>query len=148
MKQTMIGAVALTVTIFAAQTQALGQNPSEAERFSAVSRVVQLYLDGTSQGRPDLVGEAFLPSLELNGLYEDETLLTISGPDYIARIEEGVPIPREGRIVSIDATDRSAMVKVEIVSRGRLFTDYLLMLRVEGEWKIVNKIATWVPLEQ
>ena len=65
------------------------------------------------------------------------------GPEYIERIEEGAEVPRYGRIVSIDATDRSAMVKVEIEWNNRLYTDYMLLLKVEGKWRITNKIATW-----
>ena len=106
--------------------------------------VVQKYLDGTAQGKPDLVKEAFLPSLEIQWLGEGDSLLRRSGPEYIERIEIGKVIPRVGRIVSIDATDKSAMVKVEIDWNDRRYTDYMLLLKVEGNWRIANKIATWV----
>lgn len=36
------------------------------------------------------------------------------------------------------------MVKVEIDWLDRLYTDYLLLLKVEGQWRIANEVATWV----
>ena len=116
---------------------------SEAERFGAISEVVQKYLDGTQYGKPQLVEEAFLPSLEVQWLGEDDSLQRRPGADYIERIEEGRTVPRLGRIVSVDSTEKSAMVKAEIRWNGRLYTDYMLLLKVEGEWRIANKIASW-----
>lgn len=113
------------------------------DQFTEIKTVIEKYLDGTSQGKPELVSEAFLPSLEVQWLGEGDVLLRRPGPDYISRIEEGREVPRIGRIVSIDATGKSAMAKVEIEWNDRLYTDYMLLLRVEGEWRIANKIATW-----
>ena len=106
--------------------------------------MLQKYLDGTALGKPELVTEAFLPSLEVQYLGENDQLMRRAGPDYISRIEVGKEVPRVGRIVSIDATEKSAMAKIEIEWNGRLYTDYLLLLKVEGDWRISNKIATWV----
>lgn len=114
------------------------------EKLEAISTVIQKYLDGTQYGQPALVTEAFLPSLEIQWLGPKENLLRRKGPEYIARIEAGKEVPRYGRIVSIDSTEKSAMAKVEIEWNNRLYTDYMLLLRVEGEWKIANKVATWV----
>ena len=115
-----------------------------ADPLDDIRMVLQKYLDGTSQGKPELVSEAFLPSLEVQYLGEGDRLMRRKGPDYISRIEVGKLVPREGRIVSIDATDKSAMAKIEIVWNERLYTDYLLLLKVEGQWRVANKIATWV----
>lgn len=115
-----------------------------SDEIAEICDVVTKYLDGTAEGRPDLVGEAFLPSLEVQYLGEGDRLMRRAGPDYIQRIEPGVAVPRKGRIVSIDATDKSAMVKAEIHWNGRLYTDYMLLLKVEGEWRIANKVATWI----
>ena len=137
--KTIAAATVLTLTMpFAAQAQS---------QFDDIAEVVQKYLDGTQYGKPDLVEEAFLPSLEVQWLGEGDVLMRRPGPEYISRIEKDKEVPRYGQIVSIDATDRSAMVKVEIEWNNRLYTDYMLMLKVEGEWKVTNKIATWIEQE-
>jgi len=124
------------------------RSASANESLSDISNVVQMYLDGTAQGKPQLVEKAFLPSLEVQWLGDGDVLLRRPGPEYINRIEKDVLVPRKGRIVSIDATEKSAMVKVEIQWNNRRYTDYMLLLKVEGSWKIANKIATWVEVKQ
>ncbi|PHZ83870.1 nuclear transport factor 2 family protein [Paremcibacter congregatus] len=134
----------IIIIVFGLSLVSCGQKNTELDDISVV---VQKYLDGTSQGKPQLVEEAFLPSLEIQWLGSSGELLRRKGPDYISRIEEGKVVPRYGRIIKIDSTDRSAMVKVEIEWNDRLYTDYMLILKVEGKWRIANKIATWVELE-
>ena len=114
-----------------------------ADEHAAITLVVQKYFDGTAQGRPELVEEAFLPSLEVQWLGDNGELRRRPGPEYIANIKPGVPVPRVGKVVSIDVTDTSAMVKAEITWNGRLYTDYMLLLKIDGDWRISNKTATW-----
>ncbi|MGI9205687.1 MAG: nuclear transport factor 2 family protein [Woeseiaceae bacterium] len=129
----------ISLSIFLSQSVAFADS-----HISDIQEVVQKYLDGTAHGRPELVSEAFLPSLEVQYLDEEDRLMRRNGPDYISRIEPGKKVPRAGRVVNIDATEKSAMVKVEIEWNDRLYTDYMLLLKVEGSWRIANKIATWV----
>ena len=131
----------LTISLLISLSQSAAYADS---RFSDIQEVVQKYLEGTAQGRSGLVSEAFLPSLEVQYLDEEDRLMRRPGPDYISRIEPGKKVPRVGRVVNIDATEKSAMVKVEIEWNDRLYTDYMLLLKVEGSWRIANKVATWV----
>ncbi len=108
-----------------------------------IEATVEKYFEGTSKGKPQLVRDAFLPSLEVQYLGENDELLRRTSEDYIGRIEAGVLVPREGRIVSIDISGKAASVKAEILWNGRRYTDYMLLLKVEGEWRITNKIAVW-----
>lgn len=114
----------------------------DEKEFTAVNAAVRKYFDGTEQGKPELVAEAFLPSLEIQYVNGDGGLGSFKAPDYIARITPGKIYNRKGHIVSVDVTDNAAMVKAEIIMGDRLFTDYLLLLKVDGEWRASNKIAT------
>ncbi len=40
----------------------------------------------------------------------------------------------------IDITGNTAVVKVELDYPSALITDYFSMLKIDGEWKIINKI--------
>ena len=50
-------------------------------------------------------------------------------------------------ITSIDYENNAAQAKVEIDMPGmkRLYTDYFLLLKMEGRWKIVHKSFTYRP---
>ena len=51
---------------------------------------------------------------------------------------------RIGRIISIDYEKDTAIAKAEIlIPNWRVFTDYFLLLKYEGSWKIVHKSYTW-----
>lgn len=113
-----------------------------ASDLKEIQAVVQKYFDGTEKGNLELLREAFLPTLELQYVNRQGEFQTITGPDYIARITPGREYNRKGHIVNIDVTDNAATVKAIVDMPNRVFTDYLLLLKVEGEWRISNKIAT------
>lgn len=51
----------------------------------------------------------------------------------------------EGRIIEIDITGNIGAAKCEIEIPNRLFTDYFNLMKLNGEWVIVDKIATNSP---
>ncbi len=67
--------------------------------------------------------------------------------DEWLKMVESRPIPAESgepydmQIVAIDVTGTAATVKVKDLYHGLRFTDYLTLLKVDGNWMIVNK--TW-----
>jgi putative intracellular protease/amidase/alpha/beta superfamily hydrolase len=100
------------------------------------------YIEGTSNGQPHRLRKAFHPKFNLYTVAKD-TLWTRSGEQYIANINEGEKSNRLGRIIDIDIEKDAATAKVEIVaSDTRLFTDYFLLLKYGGAWKIVHKSYT------
>ena len=108
-----------------------------------IETVLMKYIDGTSQGKPELLQEAFYKSLNLYSRNADGSLKVWDGQDYISRFEPGKPNNRVGRIISIDQEDDIAVAKVEIEIPGsRIFTDYFLLVKYEGEWKIIHKSYT------
>ena len=122
--------------------------PSVAEesQFDAISVAVGKYMDGTENGRPELLEEVMLPSLEVQWVSDDGELVRRPAPEFIDFFRDGQFRDRNARIISIDTTQNGAVVKVELEFNQRKYTDYLLMLKIGGEWKISNKIVTWVEL--
>lgn len=108
-----------------------------------VTEILLDYIEGTANGRPERLIKAFHPDFNLYTVAND-TLWTRSGKQYIANIKANEKNNRVGRIISIDIEKDAAMAKVEIVIPGsRIFTDYFLILKYEGAWKIVHKSYTW-----
>jgi hypothetical protein len=109
---------------------------------AAVTSVVQKYFDGTSKGQPELVKQAFAESLELQYVDNKGQLKRWLGTEYIANIKPGEIKNRVGKIISIDITGNAAVVKATVTTDKTLFTDYLLLLKLDSGWQVTNKIFT------
>lgn len=117
---------------------ALAQEKDEAGARAAVNH----YLAGHATGSPDEFRAAFHPKAMLywnkDGAFAERT-----SADYIAGAS-GKPAPDETQrrraIESLDVTGNAAMAKVVLDYPSVKFTDYLSLVKADGEWRIVNKI--------
>ena len=130
-----------SLLLFAALTiaaPALAQEKDEAGARAAVNH----YLAGHATGSPDEFRAAFHPKAMLywnrDGAFAERT-----SADYIAGAP-GKPAPDEAQrrraIESLDVTGNAAMAKVVLDYPSVKFTDYLSLVKADGEWRIVNKI--------
>ncbi len=123
-----------------AQTQ---NSKTEIEQITAT---LMDYIEGTANGEPDRLRKAFHKDFNLYMVSDKDSLKIRSGEQYIANTKQGEKSNRIGRIISIDYEKDAAMAKAEIVvPNWRIFTDYFLLLKYEGSWKIVQKSYTWRP---
>ena len=118
------------------------QNPTEIK---AIKAVLMDYIDGTAEGEPDRIRNAFHSDLNLYTVDAD-SLKVLSGQKYISYFENRKKRNRIGEIISIDYENDAAMAKIEILmpAMKRIYTDYLLLLKVGGKWKIIHKSYTYV----
>ena len=102
------------------------------------------YIEGTANGEPERIARAFHPDLNLYTI-QDDSLRTRSGKRYISNFEKGKKSNRIGRIISIDFENDAASAKIEVVipRLKRVYTDYLLLLKYQGSWKIIHKSYTY-----
>ena len=110
-----------------------------------ITRTLNDYIEGTANGQPQRLRNAFHPDFNLYSVGKDG-LSVWSGKDYIGNIKEGDKNDRIGKIISIDIVNDAASAKIEIdiPSRKRVYTDYLLLLKYQSAWKIVHKSFTFV----
>ena len=116
----------------------------QAER-ALITKTLMDYIDGTANGEPERIANAFHSDLNLYTVAAD-SLMTRSGQKYISFFKEGKKNNRIGSIVSIDYENDAASAKIEIDMPGmkRIYTDYLLLLKIKGSWKIIHKSYTYV----
>ena len=117
----------------------------------AIRATLEHYLAGHATGDASHFEVAFHPESKLFWTGPDGALLQRTSTDYIARAraaaaERGGKAPddtkRSRRILMIDHTNTAAVAKIELVNPDRTLIDYMSLLKVNGEWKIVNKIFT------
>ena len=114
---------------------------STVNEHDVIKQVVQHYIDGARSGRGDDMRPAF---------HEDATIFGYVGPDLFAGPIEnlfawndanGPAAELEARIASIDVIETVATVRLEFDNwTGTRFTDLFTLLKVDGEWKIMNKV--------
>jgi len=107
----------------------------------AITKSVQHYIDGAMSGK----GEDMKPAF-----HEDATIFGYIGPDLFGgpiqllfdwNDQNGPATELQAQIASIDVIDTVATVRLELDNwTGYRFTDLFTMLKVDGEWKIMNKV--------
>lgn len=118
----------------------------EKTELTQIGLVLNDYIEGTANGEPDRVRHAFHDDLNLYSV-KNENLDVWRGKTYVDNIQTGKKNTRQGRIVSIDFEKDVAMAKIEILIPGfRLFTDYLMLAKLKGSWKIIHKSFTSRPV--
>jgi len=111
---------------------------------AAIEAVVWTYLDGLHEGDPAKIAAAFHEVSHLYSASEDG-VTDLPRESWLVKVKErpspkSQGHPRSDRIVSIDQSGpETACVKVECAVPPRFFTDYLLLLKTGGTWKIVSK---------
>ncbi|MES2546959.1 MAG: nuclear transport factor 2 family protein [Pseudomonadota bacterium] len=109
--------------------------------YDAISKVIQHYIDGARSGKGALMKPAF---------HNDATIFGYVGPDLFAGPIQGLYDwndangPATGivsRIANIDLVGTVASVRLESDNwTGHRFTDFFNLLKVDGEWKVMNKV--------
>lgn len=121
----------------------LGYSQSEIEN---INKVLYHYIDGTANGEPDRLKKAFDENFNLYFVAND-SLRVWSGKQYVAGVKPGRKSNRIGKVLSIDYEGNAAIAKIEILmpARKRIYTDYLMLLKIKDEWKIIHKSFTFKP---
>lgn len=135
------------INLFALHANA--QSDESQVAIEQITATLMDYIEGTANGQPERLRRAFHPDFNLYTVTAEDSLRIRSGEAYIAGVKEGQKANRVGRIISIDYEKDAAIAKAEIViPNRRVFTDYFLLLKYEGSWKIVHKSYTWRPITE
>lgn len=120
------------------------QSDSTQSDIAQITATLMDYIEGAANGEPERLRRAFHPDFNLYTVTQEDSLRIRSGEEYIQGVKQGEKSDRIGRIIAIDYENNAAMAKAEIIIPGwRIFTDYFLLLKYEGSWKIVQKSYTW-----
>lgn len=107
----------------------------------AIARAVQYYIDGARLGSSAEMRRAFHSDATIFG-YEGDSLF--AGP--IQRLfdwndQNGPAAELKANIVNIDVAGTIATVRLKLTNwTGTNYTDLFTLLKVDGHWKIMNKV--------
>lgn len=107
-----------------------------------IRATINHYFTGHATGDASHMRKAFLPTAHVEGVREGKfTSWTL---DEYCALFKGSPADDERvrvrAIDFIDASGDSGIVKATLDHGATVFTDYFILLKVGGEWRIANKV--------
>ena len=139
MRYLLISAIVLTFP-----SAAVAQTPADDK---AVRAVVQQYFKGHATGDPNEMRKAFHPTAHVEG-NRDGKFVSWTAEQYAGNFT-GKPAPdeatRKRTIDRVDISGDAAMVSATLVHGATTFTDYFVLLKINDEWTIANKVYTRRP---
>jgi hypothetical protein len=133
----VMGGVVISSSLIAARPV----NPDE----EAIRRVVGYYFEGGTAGDSSVVAKAFHKSAMMFFVRDTAFVQMPIFSDYLARVAAPRPAgasrdQTKKEIVSIDIAGTAAVAKLKLTQASAVLTDYMSLLKINGEWRSVNKI--------
>ncbi len=112
---------------------------------AAVRDPLENYIKAHASGDGGNLGKSFHPEARIQGIRIDNGQLVSYEFAAYVKTFTGRPAAdearRQRRIERIDITGNAATAKLVFDYPAMKITDYMLLLKIGGEWKIMNKIA-------
>lgn len=115
-----------------------------ADDRTQIKRVITQYVEAYLQADVDALRGVFAEDAVMNG-YVSDRLVTGAPEQFIQNVGNTPPIATQGgtptyEIGEIEITGNAAAVTLREMGFGELnFTDYMHLLKRDGQWKIVSK---------
>lgn len=107
----------------------------------AVRTTVRTYFDGVAEGRPDKLRSVFHEDALLVAVDRDGSVVRMAAADWAAGLRGPLREPAHRReIASVDIHGNAASVKTILEWPAVRYVDYLSLVRVEGQWRIMNRV--------
>jgi hypothetical protein len=107
-----------------------------------IRAAINVYFRGHATANADTMRAAFLPTAHIEGI-RNGAFTSWTVDQYVGGFR-GTPASDEAsRRRVIDVVDRvgtAAMAKATLVHGATTFTDYFVLLKVDGRWLIANKV--------
>lgn len=112
-----------------------------------VRAAIEQYFRGHATAQPDEMRKAFLPTAHIEGIRNGQ-FTSWTAEEYASRFTGRPAADEASRKRTIDVVDvagAAAMARATLVHGSTTFTDYFVLLRVDGAWKIANKVYSSRP---
>ena len=132
----------LPALLFLATISFADDGVERKEDMEAIRATIQHYFNGHATGDKDEFRKAFHPEAKLFWI-KDGAFTQRPSQEWIDGMKGGAPVDeakRKRSIESIDIAGHAAVVRIRLDYPAADIVDFMSMLKIEGEWKIVNKI--------
>ncbi len=131
MKKTIFSIYLIFIGIVSLQAQ--------ESNFELIEKTLSYYLEGGTTNNFEMLKKAFHPTATMKFVGDKYT--EVNAIEFFKKgMKPGPKQNRKTRIVSINVSGNAANAQLEIEYPTFMFIDYMNMLKINGEWKIVSKI--------
>ncbi|GAA4276439.1 nuclear transport factor 2 family protein [Aquimarina mytili] len=116
----------------------LGTSTAQESDYAMVEKTVQYYLEGGTNNDFETLKKAFHKTATMR--YITDEYKEVNALEFFSKMKPGPKQNRKTKIDYINITGHAANAKLEIEYPTFTFIDYMNLLKINGEWKIVNKI--------
>ena len=117
--------------------------------YDQIVKTMQVYIDGSKQGKSALMRPAFHPDASFFGYAGDQ--LAVGTPFLFDWIDKNGPADKiEPRVVSVDILESIAVVRLDVdgwsgnlAGSGVYMSDLFTLLKTPSGWKIIQKAFHW-----
>lgn len=112
---------------------------------AAIEKATQTYFDGLYEGDAEKLASVFHPTSVLT-FEQDGKLVELTRDQWLDGVRsrpssKAKGLAREDAILLFDqSSPTTAFVKVKCQIPPRYFTDYLSFVKIDGEWKVAQKV--------
>ncbi|WP_299519155.1 nuclear transport factor 2 family protein [Winogradskyella sp.] len=119
---------------------------AQTSDYAMVEHTINAYLEGDTNKDFETLKLAFHPNATMKYVssksgYQEYNALKVFAAEKGREPEKN----RTNSIAYISITGKAAHAKLEITYPKRVVVDYVNLLKIDGEWKIVNKIFSLKP---
>lgn len=115
----------------------------QTSEIHAIEQTIKLYFEGMIERDRSKLDSAFDPAARLIG-YRGEQFTITPYEEWASGTAKGSPrnpAEYDNHIIGIEIKGYTALAKTELFWPGIYYFDYLTLIKIEGQWKIVHK--TW-----
>ena len=108
----------------------------------AIEKTLNYYLTGFKNNDAATLSKAFHPTATMK--WSGENYKEVNAIEALTKGMDGTPKKEKifTRVVSINATRNAASAQLEIEFPTFTYIDFMHVLKIDGNWKIVSKIFT------
>lgn len=129
----------LKISVFAILFLSFGYSAStQSNDLQAIEKVLNDYMIGGAERDVERVVSAFHPQAMMKYIRDGE-YKEVNAREFFGAGKPGPKLERTNEIVSIDITGHVAVAKLALKYKKRQFTDYMTLMKIDGQWSIINK---------
>ncbi|MEX0313146.1 MAG: nuclear transport factor 2 family protein [Allomuricauda sp.] len=113
-------------------------NAQESD-YQLIEKTLNYYMEGGSNRDFDTLKKAFHDTATMKYITE-EGYKEVNALEFFSGMKKGSKIDRANRIAEITVSGHAANARLELEYENFTFVDFMNLLKIDGEWKIVNKI--------